>query len=56
LDTLEKVLKIYTCHNEGYQKDIMGVKFFNVLIGENQISCFKINKNENDFMDNLHDV
>jgi hypothetical protein len=41
---------------KGTKKDIMGVKFFNVSIGENQISWFRINKNENDFMDNLDDA
>jgi hypothetical protein len=37
------------------KKDIMGVKNIGVLVGENEISYFKINGNENNFMGNLHD-
>ncbi len=33
----------------------MGVKNIGVLVGENEISYFKINGNENNFMGNLHD-
>ncbi len=33
----------------------MGVKNIGVLIGENEISHFKINENENNFMGNLYD-
>ncbi len=33
----------------------MGVKNISVLIGESEISYFRINENENNFMGNLHD-
>jgi hypothetical protein len=37
------------------KKDIMGVKNISVLVAENEISYFKINENENNFMGNLYD-
>ncbi len=37
------------------EKDIMGVKNISVLVGENEISYFRINENENSFMGNLYD-
>ncbi len=33
----------------------MGVKHISVSIGENEISCSRINENENNFMGNLYD-
>ncbi len=41
---------------KGTKKTSWVLNFFNVSIGENQISCFKINKIENDFMDNFYDA
>ncbi len=39
--------------NKGHQKNIMGVKNNNVLIGENKISYFRSNESGHDFVNNL---
>ncbi len=38
----------------GAKKDIMGAKNINVLVGENQISNFKMNGRRKNFVENLN--
>jgi len=53
LGNIKKFPKIFFWHNERHQKDNMGVRNVNVLLGEIWISYSRINGSENDFMDNL---
>jgi hypothetical protein len=51
---LERPTIKYFNNNKKYQKTHTSVKNISVLVGENEISYFKINENEKNCMDKLY--